>query len=137
MLEVEHRVGIADRRLEQPVGVRHRARRHDLQARRVLEVRLRVLAVVGRAVDVAARGAADHERHLLPPAVVVGRGEVDDLVEGAGDEVDELHLDDRQHAHHGRADGRAHHGRLADRRVDDPLRPERSRNPAVTRKAPP
>ncbi len=38
VLEVEHRVGVVDRRPQQPVGVGHGARRHDLQARRVLEV---------------------------------------------------------------------------------------------------
>jgi len=47
------------------------------------------------AVHVAARGPADDDGHADAPAVAalgrVGR----DLVEGAGDEVDELHLDDR------------------------------------------
>src|SRR4029453_6468499 len=44
---------------------------------------------------------------------------VDEDVEGAGDEVDELHLRDRTHAHEGCPDGRTYDRGLADRGVDD------------------
>ena len=46
-------------------------------------------------------------------------GIVEDLVERDAGEIGELHFDNRPHALHRRADGRAHHRVLADRRVQD------------------
>src|SRR5439155_10653105 len=43
-----------------------------------------------------------------------------DLVEGAGDEVGELHLHHGTHPHHGRADGGAYEPGLGQRRVQYP-----------------
>ena len=48
-------------------------------------------------------------------------GDVDDLVEAAGDEVGELHLADRAHADDRGADRAADDRLLGDRRVDDAL----------------
>ena len=121
VLEEEHGVVVADRGLDQALRVVGRRRLHDLESRRVREVRLRVLGVERAAVHAAAGGAADDERHADARAVARLGGEVRDHVEGAGDEVDELHLGDRPHAHHRRADGRADDRRLGDRRVDDAL----------------
>ena len=121
MLEVEHRVVVADRGLDQALRVVRRRRLDDLQARRVGEVGLRVLRVEGAAVHAAAGRAADDERDADAGAVARLRGEVRDHVEGAGDEVDELHLRDRAQAHHRRPDRRADDRGLGDRRVDDAL----------------
>ena len=46
-------------------------------------------------------------------------GVVEDLVERDAGEISELHLDDRPHSFHRRADRRADHGVFADRRVQD------------------
>ena len=46
-------------------------------------------------------------------------GVVQDLVERDAGEIGELHLDDRPHSFHRRADRRADHGVFADRRVQD------------------
>ena len=52
-------------------------------------------------------GSADHHRHARSPAVV-GLGQVvHDLVEAAGDEIAELHLDHGHEAVEGEAEGRA------------------------------
>ena len=46
------------------------------------------------------------------------RGSIDDLVEGARDEIAELHLEHRAHAEDGRADAGADNQGLGDRRID-------------------
>ncbi len=58
-------------------------------------------------------------------AVAQRRRRVDDLVEGAGDEVAELHLEHRTHPQDRRADSGADNQRLRDRRVDYALFAER------------
>src|SRR6266704_2365235 len=68
----------------------------------------------------SAERCADHQGHRRSPAIVVLRRQLGDLVEGAGDEVGELHLDHRAHPHHGRADGSAHEPGLGQRRVQHP-----------------
>ena len=61
VLEEEHAVVIANRRLEESLGVARGGRIDHLEARRVDESRLRVLRVEGSAADItAARSAADH-----------------------------------------------------------------------------
>ena len=59
-----------------------------------------------------------------PGAPVRLGGDGDDRVEGAGDEVGELELDDRTLAHPGGADRGADEALLGDRRVDHALRAE-------------
>ena len=70
------------------------------------------------AADAAARRHADHQRQLDPAAPVGLRGDGDDHVEGAGDEVGELQLDHRPLAHPRGADGRSDEALLGDRGVD-------------------
>ncbi len=55
----------------------------------------------------------------LPAIVVVGRI-LDDGVEGRGDEIGELHFDDRTQPHQRHARGRAHKAGLGDGHVLDP-----------------
>src|SRR5512139_2503054 len=89
----------------------------------VAEPRLRVLGVVQPAVDSAARRPPDHDRAGGLPAVAVAkrRGRVDDLVESAGDEVDELHLEDRPHPLDRETDTGPDDQRLGDGHVDHPV----------------
>ena len=79
------------------------------------------LRVVGAAVHARARGSADHHGHCRPPAIVHFRRHVHDLVKPAGDEIHKLHFHHRAHTHQRRANARAHHGGLADGRVDHPV----------------
>ena len=72
------------------------------------------------AMHPAAERSADHHGHRRAPAIVVLRRHLGDLVEGAGDEVGELHLDHGAHPHHGRADGSANEPGLGQRRVQHP-----------------
>ena len=82
---------------------------------------LGILRVERAAAHVAAARSADDHR-AREKGAVPRRGDVvgEDAV-GAGDEVDELHLADRPHAHVRRAGRRADEAGLADRRVDHPL----------------
>ena len=57
---------------------------------------------------------------LRPP--ILRAGVVQNLVERDAGEIGELHLDDRPHPFHGRADRRADHRVFADRRVQDAIR---------------
>ena len=71
----------------------------------------------------AAGGAAEREadgdgtRNFGPPKK--GGRLIDDLVEGDGGKIGELHLDDGPHALDGRADRHADHGVFGDRRIKD------------------
>ena len=121
MLEEEDGIVVADRGLDQALGVVGRGRLDDLQAGRVGEVGLGVLRVERPAVHAAAGRAADDERHADAGAVARLGGEVRDHVEGARDEVDELHLGHGPHPHHRGPDRGADDGGLGDRRVDDAL----------------
>ena len=87
------------------VGVR---RRDDLEARDVDEVALRALAVLS-AAQRRADGRAHHHRHRQLPARHVAqlRRLVDELVHALEQEVGVLHVGDRAHPEHGRADRRA------------------------------
>ncbi len=121
VLEVEDGVGIVDRRAQQAVRVLDRAGAHDLQPRRADEPALGRAGVEGAASHAASGGAADHDRDRLAGAPVGLRGDGDDRVEGARDEVGELQLDDGPLAHPGGADGGADEALLGDRRVEHPL----------------
>jgi len=88
---------------------------------------LRTLRVVRATGEAAAARQAHDDRRGEPEAVVELAGDVDDLVEGAGDEVGELHLADRAHADDRGADGAADDRLLADRRVDHAVGAEPAR----------
>ncbi len=73
----------------------------------------------GTAADAAAARAADDDGHAGAVAITAGRGEVREHVEAAGDEVDELQLRDRTHAHVSGAYRGSDDRGLGDGRVDD------------------
>jgi hypothetical protein len=87
----------------------------------VREVGLGILGVEGSAVNATARRASYDHRDADAGAVARLGGEVGDHVEGARDEVGELHLGDRPQSHHGRADRRSHDRALGERRVEHAL----------------
>src|SRR5205814_533781 len=66
----------------------------------------------------AARREPYDDRHRRPHAPALLRRDRDEVVPGARDEVRELHLGDRPHAHHRRAGGAADDRGLRERRVD-------------------
>ncbi len=117
VLEENHRVVIADGRFDQPLGIVRRRRRHHFQTGRAHEPHLRVLRVKRAAVNAAARRRAHHDRHGRVPAIAALGGEVDNLVEAAGDEIGELHLRHRPQPHEAGADGRADDGAFGNGRI--------------------
>ncbi len=119
VLDEDHRVVVADGRLEQTLGVCGVRRHGDQQAGHV-EVECLEAVRVRRAELVAgALGHTDDQRHadLAAEHVVDVGGRVDDLVEREQGEVDRHQLDHRAQADHGRAHAHADDGVLGDRRV--------------------
>ena len=106
---------------DQALGVVGGGRANHFQAGRVHEPHLRILRMEWAAVNIAAAGAANHQRRGRAPAIVSLGDHVDDLVEGAADEIHELELGHRTHAGERGAEGRAHDGGFRDGRVDDAL----------------
>src|SRR5512141_2243242 len=123
VLEVDHRVVVPDGGFEQPLRVVRRRRGHHLEAGDVAEPRFRVLGVVQPAVDPASRRPPGNDRAGGLPAVAIAkrRRRVHDLVEAAGDEVDELHLEDRAHPLDRQSHPRPDDQRLGDGHVDHPV----------------
>ena len=119
MFEIDDRIGIANRGLDQSLRVVRRRRADDLQARRVHEVHFRILRMERSAVNAAAARSANDDGNAGAPAIAALRGEVRDLIECAGNEIGELHLGDRPHSHQRRADGGADDCGFGNRRVDD------------------
>ena len=117
VLHEDDRVGVAHGGDQQALGVLGRRGRDDLQPGRVHEPRLGVLRVERAAREAAAGGQPDGDVHRQALPVVHLAGDVDELVEAAGDEVRELHLADRPHPLDGGADGAADDRRLGQRRV--------------------
>ena len=130
-LEDDHRIGVADRRGEQPLGVGRRRGDRHLHARRVHVVGLgRVVVQLGGA-DAAAVRHAHYERELhraaRPPAVAPDVR--DQLVEARVREGVVLHLADRPPARHAEPDRAAEDARLRERRVDAALGAEAVEQP--------
>src|SRR5208282_1179022 len=73
------------------------------------------------AVHIAAAGTAQNQRSGRSPTVVRFCGHVDDLIEGAADEIHELELGYGAQSGERGTEGRAYDGRLRDRRVDHAL----------------
>ena len=121
VLQEDHRIVVADRRLDQALGVVGRGRLDDLEARRMHVRHLDILGMERASVDVAARRSPDHHGDRLAPAIAALGGEVGDLVEAAGHEVRELHLEHGAQAVDGGAGARPDDGGLGQRRVDDAL----------------
>ncbi len=82
--------------------------------------RLQALAVKRSAAGNPARRHPNRDRAWHPRAPIERGRLVDDLIEPRRGKIRILHLDDRAHAFDGRANGRPHHGVLADRRVQHP-----------------
>ena len=126
VLQHDDRIGIADRRAQQPLGIGRRPRRHHLQPRHMripARVALRVLRGDARCRAVR---AAEHDRaaHLAARHIQRLRRRVDDLVHRLHGEVERHELDDRLQPVQRRADRHAGEAMLGDRRVDHPLRAE-------------
>ena len=117
VLEINHRVGIADRRLQESLGVIRCGRSDDFEPRRMKEPAFRAFRMERPAVHPAAKWRADDQRHRRAPTIVVLGRHLGDLIEGAGDKIGELHLHDGAHAHHSRADRGSHEPGLGQRRV--------------------
>src|SRR4030095_16399148 len=121
VLEEEDRVVVSDGGLDQALGVVRGRRLHDLQPRRVGEVRLGVLRMERPSVHATAGRTAYDERDADASPVPRLRGEIGDHVEGTGDEVYELRPGDGAHSHHRGTDRGPDDGRFGERRVDDAL----------------
>ena len=124
VLEEQDGVRVLDRGDEQALRVLGRRRAHDLEAGDVREARLRVLRVERPAREAAAGRKAQHDRDRRAGAVVLLRGDGDEVVPGAGDEVRELHLRHRPHAHQRRAGRAGDDRRLRERHVEHAPRAE-------------
>ncbi len=124
MLEEENGVRILDRGGEKPLRVVRRGRAHDLEPGDVRERALGVLRVERPAGESAARRQPHDDRDRRADAEVLLRGDGDEVIPCARDEVRELHLRDGPKPHE-RSTGRAADDRgLRERRVDDAPRPE-------------
>ena len=121
VLVVQDRIGIGDGRGHQRARVFGRRRHDDLQARRAIEPRLGVLAVIRAGVAQAAPRHAHDHRHFAAPAIADLRGVVDELIESGGDEIVELHFADRPQPGQRGADAHAEHGAFGERRVADAI----------------
>src|SRR6266699_434920 len=73
------------------------------------------------AMHIPAAWAANHQRGGRSPAVVRLRDHVDDLIEGAADEVHELELGHGAQSGESSSEGSAYDGRLRNRRIDHAL----------------
>jgi hypothetical protein len=120
VLEEDDGVRVADRGLEQTLGVGGVIRSDDLQARHLGVPGGIVLAVLGADAAGGAVRTAEHDgRADLAARHVQGLGgRVDDVVDGLHGEVERHELDDRLQARHGRADAQAGEAVLGDRGVD-------------------
>src|ERR1051325_6032247 len=124
ILKINDRVVIAYRGRQQSLRVFRRRRQDDFQPRRVSEPRFRILRVVRPRVYPSARRPAKHDRHRYAPSVIALRRVVHYLIEGAGDEVNELKFYDGAKPYGRRRARRAYKTRLADRRINDAVRAE-------------
>src|ERR1700691_5624925 len=122
VLKKNHRVMVADRRFDEPLGIIGRCRTNHLQSRSVHKPHLRVLRMEWAAMHVSPTRTAEHERSRRSPTVVRRGDHVDDLVEGAPDEVHELEFGYRPQSGKSGAEGCAYDRRFRNRRVDDALR---------------
>ena len=119
VLAVDDRVVDRDRVDQHRVGVFDRRGRDDDQPGIMRVDRFHALAVEWAAAFRSAGRQAHGDRAGDLGAPILCAGVVENLVERDAGEIRELHLDDRPHSFHGRADRRADHGVFADRRVQD------------------
>ena len=117
MLKENHRVVIANRRLDQTLGVIRGRRRHHLQPRRADEPHLRVLRMERPAVNASARWRAHHNRHRRIPSIPALRREIYNLIEPARNKIGELHFRHRTQPHEACANRRPRNRALGNRRI--------------------
>ena len=117
--EKQHRVVVADRRLEQPLGISRGTRHHHLEAGAMDEPGLVVVVVLGADTPAGASHRQRHEREGELPAGHVAQlaGAVDQLVHGIAEERGEEQVDDRAQAGAGGAGRGAGDDALGKRRV--------------------
>ena len=126
VLQKHHGIVVADGGLEEPLDVVGGGRADDFHARMIGEDVLGRMAV-GRADIGPAVGRSpddDGDVYLSAGHVADVGGIVQDLIERHRVEAPEHELNDGADAEHGGADAQSDKTRLADRRVDDALRPE-------------
>ncbi len=119
VLDEDDGVLVADRGLQQALGVGGRGGNGDEQAGDVQEHRLQAVRMGWAELMACALGHADHQRHrhLAAEHVANVRRAVDDLVERQQREVDRHQLDDRSQSAHRRAHADSDDRVLRDRRV--------------------
>src|ERR1700723_3178713 len=121
VLEKNHGILIADRGLDQSLGVVCGCWANDFQSGGVHKPHLRILRMKWAAMPVAAARAAQHQRSGRSPAIMRRTDHVGDLVEGAADEIHELEFGDWTHAGERGSESRANYGGFGDGSVDDAL----------------
>ncbi len=126
VFEEDHRIGIADRGLEQALVIGGRERCDHLQARDLRVPGRIILAVLGGNARGRAVRTAEHDRtaHLAARHIQRFRCRVDDLVDRLHGEVERHELDDRLQAGHRRTDADTGKTMLGDRRIDHAPRAE-------------
>src|SRR4051812_8098180 len=83
------------------------------------KIHFRILRVERPPVHAPAAWTADHDGNTGAPAIAAFGSEVRDLIEGAGNEIGELHFGDGAHTHQGCTDRGADNSGFRDRCVDD------------------
>src|SRR5690606_4496042 len=116
----DHRVGIADRGLEQALGVGRSGRHDHLETGDVRVPALECLRVLCSQLQRCATGSSEDNRAAdLSTAHVSNLGGcVHHLIDGQQREVPGHHLDYRAQSHHGRTDTDAGESQFGDRSVD-------------------
>src|SRR5262249_24149256 len=122
VFQKKHRIVVADGGFDQPLRIGWGSRSNNFYSRRVNKVHLRILRVKWASMNASTSGAPQHQRGGSVPAIVRLGHHVDDLVEGAANEVNELKFGHRAEAGERRAIGGAHNGGFSDRSIDHPLR---------------
>ena len=123
VFQEDHRIGIADRGLQQALGVGGIRGRDHPQTRNVREPGRIILAVLGGDARGGAVRPAEHDRaaHLAARHVKRLGGGIDQLVHRLHGEVEGHELDDRLQAGERRADAQTGKAVFGDRRVDHAL----------------
>jgi len=119
VLEVQHRIVVPNRRLQQALRIVRGRRLHHLQSGRIEKEGFRVQRMERPAAHAAAAGTPNDDGNPGAVAIAARRCEIREHVEAAGDEINELDFAHGTHAHVRRADRRTYDGGLGNRRVDD------------------
>ena len=121
VLEEKDGIGLFDGRQQQTFGVFRRGGHHDLQPGHVTEPGFLRLRMERSGAQSAPERRPDRHVDGLAPAVVRRGQVVDDLIEGAGDEVRVLNLHHRLEALDGQTQRGAHRSAFDNGRVAHPL----------------